>query len=173
MNLLRYSGGKLLQWSIFISTLDFAPELDSSKIQLPLLTPPFGPMEGTSDSKYPRLNSHLFLFQGLLSLGEELLCFSCWPTQKCTVIADTHVSIILHTHTTLWFYFLNTSRMSSCSSILAGITLDQTCSIISPALLQYPGNDLPHVFWLPQNHFPTAANMISAKCKSDPSLPCL
>lgn len=57
-------------------------------------------------------------------------------------------------HVTLWFYFLNVSRISSCSSIQAVITLDQACSILSPALLQCPVSDLSTCSSLPRTHLP-------------------
>lgn len=57
-------------------------------------------------------------------------------------------------HVTLWFYFLNVSRILSCASIQAVITLDQACSILSPALLQCPVSDLPTCSSLPRTHFP-------------------
>lgn len=58
-------------------TSDFVLELDSPKIQLSLPTSPFGFIGGISHSKHSKLNpQHLFLFGGLLSIGEELLRFS-------------------------------------------------------------------------------------------------
>lgn len=84
--------------------------------------------------------------------GDSPLYFSGWTSQKCTVILDTYVPIVLHTHIIPWFYFLNTSRLSSYSSILAVITLDQADINVSPASLQYP--DLPTYSSLPLTHLP-------------------
>lgn len=75
-------------------------------------------------------------------------------------------------HVTLWFYFLNVSRMSSCSSIQAVITLDQACSILSPALLQCPVSDLPTCSICLELIFLMAASVMAGKCQSDSSLCC-
>ena len=75
-------------------------------------------------------------------------------------------------HITLWFYFLNVSKISSCSSIQAVITLDQAWA--SSLLLSCNVLFLisPHVPACLELIFLKAARVMTGKCQSDSSLCC-